>query len=149
MVERLIDFLGVENPLSALLKEVGKGRNYSDAMGICSCSYYGGVEQQTYSGTSVEMDFESYVSREDDRFWHAGLCISEIQEPDDPLVICVTDSKDEFIKTGIFSFLGSPFELHNGIVKSTLRHFRDNLTNTDVSLRRSEWKLSVPGRFVL
>ena len=104
MVEKLIDFLGAENPLVALLKEVSAGCRHRDDMSICCYSYYGSVEQQAYSGASVEMDFESYVSREDERFWHAGLCISEIQEPDDPLVICVTDSKDEFIKTERVNF---------------------------------------------
>ena len=151
MVNDIIDFLGHENPLSKLIvQSLGRHDVSTPSMSVDAFSYQcESMSYQAYSGASIEMDFESYATREDERFWHAGFCIGEIQEPDDPLTICVTNARDDFIPSGTFCFLGYPLEVENGLAQSTLRHFRDNLTNTDVSLKRGMDVLPVPGRFVM
>jgi hypothetical protein len=158
MLNDVIDFLGHENPLSKLIVQTLERNDVSTPlmsvgavlMSVGAVSYQSErVSCTAYSGASIEMDFESYATREDERFWHAGFCIGEIQEPDDPLTICITNARDDFIPSGTFCFLGYPLEVENGLAQSTLRHFRDNLTNTDVSLKRGMDVLPVPGRFVM
>ena len=151
MLNDVIDFLGHENPLSKLIVQTLERNDVSTPlMSVDAVSYQSErVSCTAYLGASIEMDFESYVTREDEQFWHAGFCIGEIQEPDDPLTICVTNACEEYITSGTFCFLGCPLPIENGLVQSTLRYFRDNLTNTDVSLKRGMDKFPVPGRFVM
>lgn len=137
MIAGLIEFLGESNPLSQLIlscraKRADPGFSFSGA--------FGQVDEElgdlSYTGSSFDMEFESDVPNESDLYWHAEFCIGEIQEPDDPLIIYVTDRHGNPIAAGTFVFLGLPIALHEGIAESTLRHFRDNLTDNNLSLQR-------------
>ena len=80
MVNDVIDYLGHENPLSKLIvQSLGRHDVSTPSMSADAFSYQcESMSYQAYSGASIEMDFESYATREDERFWHAGFCIGEI-----------------------------------------------------------------------
>lgn len=144
----LIDYLGANNPLACLLSKI----NISTTTDMFMQESYGQTSgtfcDVTYSGSSFDMEFVSDVSVEDEDYWHAEFCIGEVQEPDDPLIIYVTDAQGDPIEVGIFTFMGLPLEVKaGGIAESTLHDFRERLTNTNISLRLPNKARAIPGHF--
>ena len=107
----LIDYLGASNPLACLLSKLW----ISTTPDMFMQESYGQTSRTScdvsYSGSSFEMEFVSDVPVEDEDYWHAEFCIGEIQEPDDPLIIYVTNAQGDPFEGGIFTFMGLPLEV--------------------------------------
>ena len=149
MIGDVVSFLGESHPLAQWIRRA-LDRKPSDGFAVPSFlgQAEGGLGDLSYSGSSVELEYASDIPPEDDLYWHAEMCIGEILEPDDPLIIYVTNAHGDPIQTGEFVFLGRAYRVNGGVVESTLRHFKENLDVTEISLTRETGGTKVPGSFL-